>query len=117
MLLGVALRSAASNYCNHLSFLLRDGLAADTFDLSLSIHLNLDKRSGQQLAYSQKARMYDSRLAIPPPVGKTHPPPQVAFQSHCMYFHEHLWSPIGDVAYLERVKYRTAHKDHLQHRI
>ena len=117
MLLGVALHSATSNYCNHLSFLLRDGLAADTFDLSLWIHSNLDRTSGQQLACFQIAHMYDSRLAIPPPVEKTHPLPQVAFQSHCMYFHEHLWSPIGDVAYLERVKYRIAHKDHLQHRI
>ena len=61
--------------------------------------------------------MYDNRLAIPPPVEMIHLPPQEASQSHCRYFHEHLWSPIGDVAYLERVKYRTAHKDHLQHRI
>ena len=61
--------------------------------------------------------MYDSHLAIPLLVEKTHLQPQVAFQSHCKYFHGHLWSPIGDVAYLERVKYRIAHKDHLQHRI
>ena len=61
--------------------------------------------------------MYDSRLAIPLLEEKTDLLPRVAFQSHCRYFHEHLWSPIGDVAYLERVKYRIAHKDHLQHRI
>ena len=61
--------------------------------------------------------MYDSRLAKPLLVGMIHPPPQEAFQSHCRYFHEHLWLLIGVVVCLERVKYHTAHKALQQHRI